>query len=233
MQTSPFTIDTDYLRTIFVRTGLPHQVTVSPRLRAGYGLPADLGRSEWVELAWMVNLIINQCLPTTEVAIPQGRAWMAQLSSVPTQWADSGEFKIAVLQSDPATLQVVLLEELYPVSKNILLVEDNPHLREITGLFLNQAGIPHEWASDGEEAWAKLHASSPLAVVTDVEMPGMSGLELCRRIKADQRRNRTPVLVMSGNPAHECRALAAGALEFMAKPLDMAALVERLRPFFK
>jgi len=229
MKTFPTTIEPDPLQSLFNRTGLAQQVTVSTRMRAAYQMPARLDQPEWVELAWVVNLILNRCLPAVELDTPQGRAWVTEFSSVPVGRGDTGKRPIAVLELDPDTLHIALPEEICPVIKHILLVEDNPHLRELVSLFLVEAGILHEWACDGEEAWEKLNARPMLAVVTDVDMPGMSGLELCRRIKADPQIKDTPVLVMSGNPDYEKRARAAGAAGFFAKPLDLPEFVARLR----
>jgi CheY-like chemotaxis protein len=182
-----------------------------------------------VELAWMVNLIINQCVPSVERATTQGAVRVAEFSSVPVGRGDSGERKIAVLQPNSATLHIALPEEMCPVAQKILLVDDNPQLREIISRFLDEAGIPHEWAGDGREAWETIQTAVPVAVVTDVDMPNLNGLALCHQIKADQRTSKTPVLVMSGDPSHETRARAVGALEFMAKPLDLPQFVARLR----
>lgn len=217
MITFPTTVECNPLQPLFNRTGLPQQVTVSTRLREAYRMPVELDRPEWVELAWVVNLILNRCLPAVELNSPRGRAWVAEFASVPVGGGETGKRPIAVLELDLATLHIALPEEICPVLKSILLVEDDPHLREIVGLFLVEAGILHEWACNGEEAWGKLHARPVLAVVTDVDMPGLSGLELCRRIKADPQLKSTPVLVMSGNPDYEKHAHTAGAAGFIAK----------------
>jgi len=117
------------------------------------------------------------------------------------------------------------------VVQKILLVDDNPELREIISLFLHEASIAHEWACDGEVAWEKIQAAPPVAVVTDVDMPHLNGLTLCHLIKASPQTCTTPVLVMSGDPSHETQARALGAREFLAKPLDMPQFVEQLRRF--
>ena len=217
------------MQQLFNRAGLHHRVTVSERLRAAYQLPSDLTQPEWVELAWIVNLILNQCVPAVELATPHGHVHIAEFSSVPVGQGDTGERQIGVLQPDSTTLHVALPEEICPANKSILMVEDDEHLREVISQFLVAAGILHEWATNAEEAWAKMHDSLPVAVVSDIEMPGMSGLELCRRIKADAQTRYIPVLLMSGNPDYEHRAQPAGAAGFFAKPLDLPKFVARLK----
>ena len=229
MKTYPVTIEPNPLQPLFNRTGLSHRITVSSRLREAHQMPDELNHPEWVEFAWMVNLILNQCLPAIELDTPLGRVWVAEYSSESMARGYTGKRPIAVLELDPATLHIALPEEICPVIKHILLVEDDPYQREIISLFLVEAGILHDWAGDGEEAWVKLSARPVLAVVTDVDMPGLSGLELCRRIKADPQLKGTPVLIMSGNPDYEKRARAAGAAGFFVKPLDLSEFVERLR----
>jgi CheY-like chemotaxis protein len=112
-----------------------------------------------------------------------------------------------------------------------LLVDDDAQLRDVISQFLTAADIPHECAGNAEEAWAKMSETLPVAVVSDIEMPGMSGLELCRRIKADAQTRYIPVLLMSGNLDYESRCRAAGAAEFFAKPLDFSQFTNQLKKF--
>jgi len=217
------------MQQLFNRAGLHQRVTVSERLRAAYQLPSDLTQPEWVELAWIVNLVLNQCVPSVELATPRGHVHIAEFSSVPVGQGDTGERQIGVLQPDSGTLHVALPEEICPADKSILMVEDDKHLREVISQILATAKIPHTWAVSGEEALEKMRTRLPVAVVSDIEMPGINGLELCRRIKADAQTRYIPVLLMSGNPDYEHRALPAGAAGFFAKPLDLLKFVARLR----
>jgi CheY-like chemotaxis protein len=211
MNTFTSALEPEPLQQLFRRAGLPQRVTVSARLREVYKLPDELDQPEWVELAWMVNLIINQCVLFVELNTPQGPVRVAEFCSVPVGRGDSGERKIAVQQSDSATLHVALPEEICPGVQKILLVDENPQLRETISRFLDQAGLLHEWADDGEEAWAKIQDRPPVAVITDVDMPNLNGRTLCHLIKADDRTRAIPVWVMSGNPAHETQARELGA----------------------
>ena len=229
MKTPTIAPETEPLQQLFNRAGLHHRVTVSDRLRAAYQMSDDFSQPEWVELAWIVNLVLNQCVPSVELATPRGRVHIAEFSSVPIGQGDTGERQIGVLQEDSATLHVALPEEICPSDKRILMVEDDAHLREVISQFLVAAKIPHEWAVSGEEALEKLRTHLPVAVVSDIEMPGINGLELCRRIKADVQTRYIPVLLMSGNPDYEHRAQPAGAAGFFAKPLDLLKFVARLK----
>jgi len=219
------------MKQLFARAGLPHQVTVSARLRQTYQMPADLSQPEWVELAWIVNLILNKCVPSVGMDTPHGHVRIAEFSSVPVGRGDTGERTIAVAQPNPDTLHIALPEEVCPAAGKVLLVDDDTQLREVTSLIFQAAGIPHECAANGLEAWEKIQASAPLVVVTDVEMPGLSGLELCRRIKSAAQTKFIPVIVMSGKPEYATGAEAAGIADFFAKPLDIERLVARLKQF--
>ncbi len=229
MKTETIVPESEPLQQLFARAGLPHQVTVSARLRQTYQMPADLSQPEWVELAWIVNLILNKCVPSVGMDTPHGHVRIAEFSSVPVGRGDTGERTIAVAQPNPDTLHIALPEEVGPASGKVLLVDDDTQLREVTSLIFQAAGIPHECAANGLEAWGKIQACPPLAVVTDVDMPGLNGLELCRRIKAEAQTKFIPVIVMSGKPEYATRAEAAGIVDFFAKPLDIERLVARLK----
>jgi CheY-like chemotaxis protein len=231
MKTETNIPESKLMQQLFARAGLPHQVTVSAKLRQAYQMPADMSQPEWVELAWIVNLILNRCVPAVEMDTPHGHVRIAEFCSVPVGRGDTGERTIAVAQPKPDTLHIALPEEVRPAAGKVLLVDDDAQLREVTSLIFQAAGIPHECAAGGLEAWEKIQACAPLAVVTDVEMPGLSGLELCRRIKAGAQTSSTPVIVMSGKPEYAARAEAAGAVEFFPKPLDIQRLVKRLKQF--
>src|SRR4051812_41702582 len=79
----------------------------------------------------------------------------------------------------------------------ILVVERDPHVRDLEAFFLNEAGFDVEFASDGTVALERVRALRPDIVITEVLVPRMDGLALCRAIKADPSMNKTVVLVFS------------------------------------
>jgi DNA-binding response OmpR family regulator len=111
----------------------------------------------------------------------------------------------------------------------VLLVDDDPDIGRFLSLLLELEGFAPEIATRGEEALHACERERPAAVLLDVAMPGLDGLELCRRLRGSGLD--CPILVVSARPGAEVglRALEAGADEFIRKPFDNADLLGRLR----
>jgi len=86
-------------------------------------------------------------------------------------------------------------------------------------------------ASNGQEGWQKALSGQPDLVVTDVNMPVMDGMELCKKIKADERVHTIPVILLTALSAddHQLRALGLGANDFISKPFNVEILISRIR----
>lgn len=100
----------------------------------------------------------------------------------------------------------------------VLVVERDPHVRELEAHFLEQAGFSIEFAADGDAAFERAAAIRPDVVITEILVPRLDGLSLCRRLKADPVLRSTSVLVFSLLAARE-RSAEAGADAFLQKPL--------------
>ncbi len=110
----------------------------------------------------------------------------------------------------------------------ILVVERDPDVRELESYFLNEAGFDVDFAADGAEALEHARAQRPDIVITEVLVPKLDGLALCRAIKTDPLLHSTVVLVFSILAVH-LRASEAGADAFLMKPLAERRLVETVR----
>jgi CheY-like chemotaxis protein len=106
----------------------------------------------------------------------------------------------------------------------ILVVERDPHVRELELHFLDEAGYSVEFADDGDAALEKVQEMVPDILVTEILVPALDGLALCRRLKADPRTRDVAVLVFSILSASD-RAREAGADAFLRKPLAEHTLV--------
>ena len=106
----------------------------------------------------------------------------------------------------------------------ILVVERDPHVRELEAFFLDRAGFAVDFARDGHQALELVGSLKPDVVISEVLVPGLDGLALCRRIKADPRTAATKVLIFSILAAAG-RARDAGADAFLMKPLAEQTLV--------
>ena len=112
----------------------------------------------------------------------------------------------------------------------ILVVEDEPHIREVLSGLLTALGYRLLMAASAEQALDALNVVSPDLVLTDVHLGAMSGIELCARLKADPRYELMPVVILTAVGDLEARVagLAAGADDFFTKPVEFVELRTRL-----
>src|SRR5687768_9629908 len=113
----------------------------------------------------------------------------------------------------------------------VLVVEDSPTQARLLCLILQAEGFVVEVAPEAEAALARLRAEAFDLVVSDVLMPGLTGFELCRAIKADPALREIPVVLVTTlrEPLEIVEALEVGADSFIRKPYEADALVARLR----
>jgi CheY-like chemotaxis protein len=114
----------------------------------------------------------------------------------------------------------------------ILVVERNPTVQRLERFFLEQAGYEVEFASDGVTALERAQELLPRIMVTELLVPRMDGLSLCRALRADPRTRSIIILAFSHLHAHD-RALEAGADAFMNKPLDEELLLNTVAKLLK
>jgi two-component system response regulator MprA len=110
----------------------------------------------------------------------------------------------------------------------LLIVERDPHVRELERFFLTDAGFEVHFVSDGLAALELARKLTPQILVTDVIVPKLDGLALCRTIKATDGLRDTVVVVFS-LLAVEQRAREAGADAFLMKPLGADRLISTVR----
>jgi DNA-binding response OmpR family regulator len=115
----------------------------------------------------------------------------------------------------------------------ILIVEDDPMLGEGLQVGLRQAGFHPEWVKDGEAAWQTLRHDTFSAVVLDLGLPKMDGLEVLKRVRANEQK--LPVLVLTARDTAQdvIDGLDSGADDYMVKPCDLGELAARLRALIR
>lgn len=115
----------------------------------------------------------------------------------------------------------------------ILIVEDDPMLGEGLQTGLRQAGFHPEWVKDGEAAWQTLAHESFNAVVLDLGLPRLDGIEVLRRVRANEQN--LPVLVLTARDTAQdvIAGLDSGADDYMIKPCDLGELAARLRALIR
>jgi DNA-binding response OmpR family regulator len=115
----------------------------------------------------------------------------------------------------------------------VLVIEDDLHDWEIYGKILWYNGFDVLYAADGEAGAGLARKHAPDLVLLDLMLPGINGLEVCRRLSADPLTARIPIVLLSGRPAADFEAAAreAGAECYLEKPVGPVAVlhtVERL-----
>jgi two-component system, OmpR family, response regulator MprA len=115
----------------------------------------------------------------------------------------------------------------------VLVVDDEPAVRTALERALRLEAYEVELAADGHEALARLADGAPDAVVLDVAMPELDGLEVCRRLR--NAGDRTPVLMLTARDAVDDRVagLDAGADDYLVKPFALKELKARLRALLR
>lgn len=120
------------------------------------------------------------------------------------------------------------------MKKTILLVDDEPHVIRVLRLMLEREGYEVWSANDGNEALEKMNARRPDVMVSDIQMAGMDGRELCRTARTRYPDETFPIFVMTSMTASQerewVRELANVA--FLEKPLSPRQLIARLTTYF-
>lgn len=118
--------------------------------------------------------------------------------------------------------------------QRILLVDDEPRLLHVVGLYLSMEGFEVTEAQDGAEAISKLDTETFDLAILDVMMPGVDGIEVCRHIRSMPQTQSMPVLVFTSLSADADveRARLAGANHLITKPFSLPGLGAVVRSCF-
>jgi two-component system alkaline phosphatase synthesis response regulator PhoP len=113
----------------------------------------------------------------------------------------------------------------------ILLVDDEPNIRETVSFILEMEGFPVATAADGEEGLEKIRALRPAVVLLDAMMPKRDGFDVCRTVKADPELAGVKIVMLTalGQKADQEKGHAAGADFYVTKPFDEEELLALLR----
>jgi two-component system chemotaxis response regulator CheY len=118
-----------------------------------------------------------------------------------------------------------------PRERLVLVVEDDPETREFYRTVLMRDGFATDEAHNGFQALEKAVASPPDLVVTDISVPGIDGIELCRQLRMTPTTRDVPVLAVTGygDRHYPDRVIQAGANQVLIKPLNPDVLVAEAR----
>ena len=116
--------------------------------------------------------------------------------------------------------------------QKILVVDDDQHIRELAGLYLEKEGFSVEYARDGDEAMSHFRQGRPDLVVLDVMMPGRDGFDVCRSIRKDSE---VPVLMLTARneEVDKVVGLEIGADDYLTKPFSPRELAARVKAILR
>lgn len=118
-------------------------------------------------------------------------------------------------------------------TKRVLIVEDDLHIAELLRMHLRDEGYAVEHAADGHAGLRELERGQWDALVLDLMLPGIDGLEICRRARAMARY--TPIIIISARSSevHRILGLELGADDYLAKPFSVLELVARVKALLR
>ncbi|HEY2732365.1 MAG TPA: phosphate regulon transcriptional regulator PhoB, partial [Polyangiales bacterium] len=121
------------------------------------------------------------------------------------------------------------------MSARILIIEDEEPLTLLLRYNLEAEGYEVDTSARGDEGETKLKEMPPDLLVLDWMLPGMSGIELCRRLRARPDTERLPIIMLTarGEESERVRGLATGADDYIVKPFSVAELLARIRSLLR
>lgn len=114
--------------------------------------------------------------------------------------------------------------------KTVLICDDEPHIRESIRYAVNKEGYSYKLANDGIAAYETACDYKPDLIILDVGMPGMTGYEVCEKLRETPGMEQTTILILTafGQASDREKAVAAGADDFMTKPFSPRDLRAKL-----
>jgi two-component system alkaline phosphatase synthesis response regulator PhoP len=120
-------------------------------------------------------------------------------------------------------------------ARTVLVVEDEPHIRDLVGLHLELEGWTPELIGDGHVALDRLRARPFDLVILDIMLPGLDGLTVLKALRRDSKNTDVPVLLLTARREESDKVLGleSGADDYLAKPFGVAELVARARALMR
>ena len=120
-------------------------------------------------------------------------------------------------------------ERIHIMADTVLVVDDDSSIREVLHEFFTLKGYQVVLAANGEQALELAKCEMPKAILLDINMPGIDGMETCRRLRADEKTRLIPIVLITAYGATKTEASDAGADDIIYKPFDMRDLSIRLK----
>jgi len=123
------------------------------------------------------------------------------------------------------------MDKVHPPGPVILLVDDNPQNLQVLGKLLQEEKYEIEFAVNGEATLEWLKNKQFDLILLDINMPGMNGFEVCKRIRSDKGMSEVPIIFLSAESERESilKGFEVGAQDFVIKPFDSRELLARVK----
>jgi len=119
------------------------------------------------------------------------------------------------------------------MADKILVVDDEREIRDLLQTSLSSDGYEVIVGSNGEEAIELTKRENPQLILLDIEMPGVDGIETCKRLKAEEKTRLIPVIMVTALGDRDIEAYLEGAADVVNKPFDIAELASRVKSMLR
>ena len=119
------------------------------------------------------------------------------------------------------------------MADKILVVDDEREMRDLLQTSLSAEGYEIVVASNGDEAVGLAKTGNPQVILLDIEMPGIDGIETCKRLEADEKTRLIPIIMMTSRGDRDIEAYLEGATDVVNKPFDIVQLAIRVKSMLR
>lgn len=119
------------------------------------------------------------------------------------------------------------------MANKVLVVDDESEIRDLLRTSLSAQGYEVVVASNGEEAIGLAKRENPQVILLGIEMPGIDGIETCKRLKAEEKTRLIPIIMMTTLADRDIEAYLEGAADVVNKPFDIAELTFRVKSLLR
>lgn len=121
------------------------------------------------------------------------------------------------------------------MKERVYIIEDDPEMREVTSLVLERAGYRVSEAGTAEESLVAIQRELPDLVVSDIQLPGISGIRFCEILRKEERTKNIPIILLTvlGKNPDKVRGLKTGADDYITKPYDPSEFLARVEALLR
>ena len=223
------------MSTVVGFAGVPYPAFGSLKLEALYGLPMTAplpGRYEFYDLAWAVAGMLTGGLGVCLGETSRQKVFRYEFPTFLSRAHGTQQIDLIAALLHPGThhttLHLSLADEEIQLPPLVLAVEDDEEVANLFSRILRHAGLSVATVGTGGLALQSARKIRPDLILLDVDLPDLSGFQVCTQLKADPELRAIPVIFCSGRHGLREHVMALGAVDCLEKPQDIPRLVERV-----